>query len=93
MIADLITKMYEDPKNAPTGLELGVLESSGDRLAVGPMGTETEFALTAGHVGLVLVPGDHKIARFLAAALLTWATFAEREVAEIKERIAGRGKC
>ena len=90
MIAELITKMYEDPQNAPTGLELGVLESNGERLAVGPMGTETEFALTAGHVGLALVPGDHKIARMLAEALISWAAFAEQELAELKERIAGR---
>lgn len=90
MIGDLITKMYEDPKNAPTGLELGVLESNAERLSVGPMGTETEFALTAGHVGLVLVPGDHKIARMLADALISWSVFAEAEIAEIKERLAGR---
>jgi hypothetical protein len=90
MIGDIITKMYEDPDNAPNGIELGEIETTGERLVIGPNGTETEFAMTAGHVGIVLQPGDHKIARQLAAALIAWAGFAEAEIAQMRERIAGR---
>lgn len=92
MIGDLITAMYANPEDAPNGIELGEIETTGERLIIGPNGAATEFAMTAGHVGIVLQPGDHKIARQLAAALMAWAVFAEAEITEMRDRIAGRAK-
>jgi hypothetical protein len=92
MIADFVTAMYEHPADAPEAIDLGVLEVSGESLTVGPRGAETEFNITAGHVGISLSPGDYKLARLLAYALEAWALFGESEVASIKARIAERGK-